>query len=109
MPRSYLILSGMPGVVHSFPTRRSSDLPPLTRSFTSAALVVLSASEGFCAQAWLSPDRKSTRLNSSHLGTSYAVFCLKKKTVVYSRQPDLFGKQPHPKPTVQFPIARAYI
>src|SRR5437899_7728201 len=26
-------------------------------------------------------DRKSTRLNSSHLGISYAVFCLKKKTV----------------------------
>src|SRR5258705_3177260 len=26
-----------------------------------------------------SPDRKSTRLNSSHLGISYAVFCLKKK------------------------------
>src|ERR1039458_3811511 len=25
-----------------------------------------------------SPDRKSTRLNSSHLGISYAVFCLKK-------------------------------
>src|SRR5436853_4718279 len=25
-------------------------------------------------------DRKSTRLNSSHLGTSYAVFCLKKKS-----------------------------
>src|SRR6266850_6838630 len=25
------------------------------------------------------PDRKSTRLNSSHLVTSYAVFCLKKK------------------------------
>src|SRR5262245_62925770 len=25
-------------------------------------------------------DRKSTRLNSSHLGISYAVFCLKKKT-----------------------------
>src|SRR5438045_7669087 len=24
-------------------------------------------------------DRKSTRLNSSHLGSSYAVFCLKKK------------------------------
>src|SRR5256885_10945103 len=28
----------------------------------------------------LSPDRKSTRLNSSHLVISYAVFCLKKKT-----------------------------
>src|SRR5256885_8505035 len=26
-----------------------------------------------------SPDRKSTRLNSSHLVISYAVFCLKKK------------------------------
>src|SRR5262245_62665960 len=25
------------------------------------------------------PDRKSTRLNSSHLGSSYAVFCLTKK------------------------------
>src|SRR3712207_7314375 len=27
----------------------------------------------------LSPDRKSTRLNSSHANISYAVFCLKKK------------------------------
>src|SRR6266480_5602704 len=26
-------------------------------------------------------DRKSTRLNSSHMSISYAVFCLKKKTV----------------------------
>src|SRR5690348_17829742 len=26
------------------------------------------------------PDRKSTRLNSSHPSSSYAVFCLKKKT-----------------------------
>src|SRR5436853_4293854 len=29
-------------------------------------------------------DRKSTRLNSSHLGISYAVFCLKKKNQKYS-------------------------
>src|SRR5437899_4990846 len=28
---------------------------------------------------WPNTDRKSTRLNSSHLGISYAVFCLKKK------------------------------
>src|SRR2546429_7151670 len=28
------------------------------------------------------PDRKSTRLNSSHGYISYAVFCLKKKTVI---------------------------
>src|SRR5437899_6391183 len=27
-------------------------------------------------------DRKSTRLNSSHLGISYAVFCLKKKKLL---------------------------
>src|SRR5262245_64520395 len=30
----------------------------------------------------LNVDRKSTRLNSSHLGISYAVFCLKKKKKV---------------------------
>src|SRR2546426_5051804 len=30
-------------------------------------------------------DRKSTRLNSSHLVISYAVFCLKKKTKKYRR------------------------
>src|SRR5688500_19732447 len=30
----------------------------------------------------LSIDRKSTRLNSSHLVISYAVFCLKKKTTI---------------------------
>src|SRR5437899_3502247 len=34
--------------------------------------------EGGAAGAW-ALDRKSTRLNSSHLGISYAVFCLKKK------------------------------
>src|SRR5207249_9570236 len=34
-------------------------------------------------------DRKSTRLNSSHVSTSYAVFCLKKKCLplVFSRHP----------------------
>src|ERR1035438_10738480 len=31
------------------------------------------------SQHWTPIDRKSTRLNSSHLGISYAVFCLKKK------------------------------
>src|SRR5437868_7761753 len=28
---------------------------------------------------WAAQDRKSTRLNSSHVSISYAVFCLKKK------------------------------
>src|SRR5438874_9843100 len=32
-----------------------------------------------CASAHGCRDRKSTRLNSSHVETSYAVFCLKKK------------------------------
>src|SRR3712207_8416063 len=31
-------------------------------------------------------DRKSTRLNSSHANISYAVFCLKKKNELQSRQ-----------------------
>src|SRR5438874_9743990 len=34
-----------------------------------------------------SRDRKSTRLNSSHVEISYAVFCLKKKKQKKNRQP----------------------
>src|SRR5205814_8327822 len=34
---------------------------------------------GFVGRPARPEDRKSTRLNSSHLGISYAVFCLKKK------------------------------
>src|SRR6266513_3648238 len=33
------------------------------------------------------PDRKSTRLNSSHVSISYAVFCLKKKNNTHSMFP----------------------
>src|SRR5437764_8046579 len=43
--------------------------------------------------AWAIRDRKSTRLNSSHRCISYAVFCLKKKTLASGtthRQPE-FG------------------
>src|SRR5205814_3185287 len=36
------------------------------------------------------PDRKSTRLNSSHLGSSYAAFCLKKKNR------EMFSPPPRP-------------
>src|SRR5262245_64404211 len=39
-------------------------------------------------------DRKSTRLNSSHLGISYAVFCLKKKKKKYDKRRKQY-KQPH--------------
>src|SRR5438874_6415598 len=33
-------------------------------------------------------DRKSTRLNSSHVENSYAVFCLKKKKILLETTPD---------------------
>src|SRR5258705_10272753 len=48
-----------------------------------AALNVMSQGLGdkpyCCGIHFTLADRKSTRLNSSHLGISYAVFCLKKK------------------------------
>src|SRR5688500_19768491 len=58
--------------LHSFPTRRSSDLLHRTRARARGNVRCgCGASEG--------ADRKSTRLNSSHLVISYAVFSLKKK------------------------------
>src|SRR3989454_7576091 len=39
-------------------------------------------------------DRKSTRLNSSHLVISYAVFCLKKKKYNMSSQAQASGESP---------------
>src|SRR5205814_2698564 len=51
--------------------------------FAVGATTILSQLLSYCIQVPLAlrahPDRKSTRLNSSHLGISYAVFCLKKK------------------------------
>src|SRR3989454_1363067 len=42
---------------------------------------------GSRAERYVYEDRKSTRLNSSHLVISYAVFCLKKKKKISCRQP----------------------
>src|ERR1022692_5133299 len=59
-----------------------SPLFPYTRLFRSAAtdtvprVRVPMATPG-CRRSHWHPDRKSTRLNSSHLVISYAVFCLK--------------------------------
>src|SRR5688500_19891645 len=39
------------------------------------------------------PDRKSTRLNSSHLVISYAVFCLKKKKEKTDEIDDMMNQQ----------------
>src|SRR5205807_9765251 len=83
--------------LHSFPTRRSSDLGPgcfasahpgrfaygrdprtgRPSGHPPAGAGVCSFPEGLCQRE--KADRKSTRLNSSHLVISYAVFCLKKK------------------------------
>src|SRR5205814_6744991 len=48
------------------------------RRFWEAQMAVV-AGRRAPAVGHLCRDRKSTRLNSSHLGISYAVFCLKKK------------------------------
>src|SRR5207249_9892275 len=92
--------------LHSFPTRRSSDLRldlgqvqdvvdqveqvvpgrvdrlgEVELLVRQVALRVLAQLVGQDEQAVQEPggDRKSTRLNSSHVSISYAVFCLKKK------------------------------
>src|SRR5438874_3316269 len=62
--------------LHSFPTRRSSDLSAvqITR-FPPACEPEMYGVPNSVRRR----DRKSTRLNSSHVEISYAVFCLKKK------------------------------
>src|SRR5438876_5660466 len=90
--------------LHSFPTRRSSDLVVLPVAAQGlrqqevtigaggdggqvGAQVVADRREVLALQGLFGqlppsrrfPDRKSTRLNSSHPSISYAVFCLKKK------------------------------
>src|SRR5438045_9670019 len=95
-PTPCLFLSSCYGdhrALHSFPTRRSSDLgrcaaqSTRTRRCRPAPDPSSARASGFgpswCPTVQTAPlglDRKSTRLNSSHLGISYAVFCLKKKT-----------------------------
>src|SRR5205814_10014040 len=105
----FLSRSRVPRDLHSFPTRRSSDLVtedavreidelgrklvPFLERFAFAfagdrkpmrelvGVIVRGFDEQVALRAGDSiardiGDRKSTRLNSSHLGISYAVFCL---------------------------------
>src|SRR5439155_24075944 len=86
--------------LHSFPTRRSSDLDRVLpkpeasesafcgtlgceRSRAQGARHRLASRDQLArrrgSQLKVGLDRKSTRLNSSHVAISYAVFCLKKK------------------------------
>src|SRR5690242_21477939 len=80
-----------------FPTRRSSDLYSWERGNENSGELTLQVRGVVlrCSMVGLRPwtvpvghgdelaavleDRKSTRLNSSHMSISYAVFCLKKK------------------------------
>src|SRR5437899_5436317 len=57
-----------------------SRLMELIRGHTTSFLAMSSTGcAGWRRRSAHLTDRKSTRLNSSHLGISYAVFCLKKK------------------------------
>src|SRR5690606_41866180 len=96
----YLLFSLYPAHrdLHSFPTRRSSDLSMQNKEPAMGQIVEISFKgrrKGYyVADFEVRPDwyviveadrgedlgdRKSTRLNSSHVKISYAVFCLKKK------------------------------
>src|SRR5205814_4803161 len=105
-PLVHLVLlsrAAVPRLLPPFPTRRSSDL--LARASDPDRRPVPRRRRGRCDPARdrrapgdaLGPtgdrresrrrvDRKSTRLNSSHLGISYAVFCLKKKKPTVEKQ-----------------------
>src|SRR5215510_15908705 len=66
-----------------------STLFPYTTLFRSTWPRAWASCSTPCAPCAAScPDRKSTRLNSSHVAISYAVFCLKKKNI---QQPLLAG------------------
>src|SRR5690606_41792180 len=58
----------------------------------------LQGRRGIC-RAGQPPDRKSTRLNSSHVKISYAVFCLKKKRKSTRRHPRGRPRAPQPATT----------
>src|SRR5947209_13206655 len=68
-----------PPDLHSFPTRRSSDLHIARPPALARRGDVLETQGHGQRQGLRGGDRKSTRLNSSHANISYAVFCLKKK------------------------------
>src|SRR5947199_4871615 len=63
---------------------RSLSLKLLLNTKTLKGALVLKVSCLLGGTLTLRTDRKSTRLNSSHLGISYAVFCLKKKKADWS-------------------------
>src|SRR5690625_5930961 len=78
----FLHAESYPLVLPTFPTRRSSDLDEDLRLRRVAARAVLELAghrgrlqRALAARRLAGLDRKSTRLNSSHVASSYAVCC----------------------------------
>src|SRR5207249_5075780 len=61
--------------------RRLSRVIPLTPARSFSGLLTLPFTNRALKERAGVKDRKSTRLNSSHVSISYAVFCLKKKKI----------------------------
>src|SRR5699024_11629119 len=59
-----------------------NNIPDLeAQAFLSTIRVEINHPHLLAHEQFLDEDRKSTRLNSSHVSISYAVFCLKKKKI----------------------------
>src|SRR5699024_11225119 len=92
----------------SFPTRRSSDLMgDISGSATQIGEIIKLIDDiafqtnilALNASVEAARDRKSTRLNSSHVSISYAVFCLKKKTKAISNTAPATTRTDHDRNT----------
>src|SRR5439155_22257741 len=75
-PPNRLDLAGQPQLVARPDDPLEADVVDAREQRELAAILLLGEHRD---RAGLCKDRKSTRLNSSHVATSYAVFCLKKK------------------------------
>src|SRR5205814_4957617 len=78
---AFVVLPDPKGLPYNQKGNFSSGFLPVTHQGT-----VINASGPEPLAHLRAPDRKSTRLNSSHLGISYAVFCLKKKKIATHQQ-----------------------
>src|ERR1035441_8777564 len=78
------LLGGANRYLHSFPTRRSSDLRSLRFDIAEIDQWIDQRKVARIEPRRPALDRKSTRLNSSHLGISYAFICLAERIDIYT-------------------------
>src|SRR5690625_6534393 len=69
------------GPAVKFEGDRKAFLEDLRQALLAAKMVSYAQGYELMREAARELDRKSTRLNSSHVAISYAVFCLKKKNI----------------------------